>query len=62
MRVLTHALVGHDSHWEPDAQDWLREQDIYTFFLHSQFSQQDQPNDNGPNAALAACYREAYSE
>mmetsp|Transcript_63603 Transcript_63603/g.132418 ORF Transcript_63603/g.132418 Transcript_63603/m.132418 type:complete len:337 (+) Transcript_63603:433-1443(+) len=40
----------------------LREDKIFPFFLRSGNSEQDQPNDNGPNAHLKALYANAYME
>ena len=53
---------GHDSHWDPDALDLLHKNNIESFFLQSQISQNDQPNDNGPNACFKACYNETKEE
>ena len=50
---------GHDSHWDADALDWLSKNHVESFFLQSQNSENDQPNDNGPNACFKACYMNA---
>ena len=49
---------GHDSHWDADALDHLHRNGVESFFLQSQNSENDQPNDNGPNACLKSCYNE----
>mmetsp|Transcript_22960 Transcript_22960/g.34823 ORF Transcript_22960/g.34823 Transcript_22960/m.34823 type:complete len:226 (+) Transcript_22960:932-1609(+) len=43
---------GHGSHWDADALDLMSSNDIYSFFLKAEDSENDQPNDNGPNAGL----------
>ena len=55
-------LDGHDSHWDPDALAYLRENYIYPFFLKSGDSERDQPLDNGPHALMHSLYREAKSK
>ena len=35
---------------------------VHICFLRSQNSENDQPNDNGPNALLKSCYRESFDE
>ena len=49
---------GHDSHWDPDALELLHNNHVETFFLKAADSENDQPNDNGPNALLKGCYNE----
>ena len=49
-------LDGHDSHFDADALDHLAADGIHVFFLKANNSEQDQPNDNGPNSVLKACY------
>ena len=53
---------GHDSHWDPDALQLLKDAQVFVFFLRSQNSENDQPNDNGPNAALKAKYKESLEQ
>jgi len=43
---------GPDSHWDADALDLMHTNDIYLYFLKARDSENDQPNDNGPNACL----------
>ena len=53
---------GHDSHWDADALDVLHRRSVYSFFLKAGDSENDQPNDNGPNAGLKADYNEEKGE
>ena len=53
---------GHDSHWAPEALDLLAKQNVSSFFLKSGDSVRDQPNDNGPNCSLRACYNDCKDE
>lgn len=43
---------GHDSHWDADALEILNDNHVESFFLMAGNSENDQPNDNGPNACL----------
>ena len=45
-------LDAHSSHLDPAALDYLMDNNIYVFFLRANNSDNDQPNDNGPNAKL----------
>jgi hypothetical protein len=49
---------GHDSHWDADSLDLIAARHIVAFFLKAGDSENDQPNDNGPNACLKGCYNE----
>ena len=37
---------GHDSHFDSEALDLLASNHVYVFFLKSNNSEEDQPNDN----------------
>ena len=49
---------GHDSHFCSRAMTKLEDNNCDSFFLKSGDSENDQPNDNGPNACLKSCYDE----
>ena len=53
---------GHDSHWDADAMDLMAANHVQPFVLKAGDSENDQPNDNGPNAKLKACYNERKHE
>jgi len=53
---------GHGSHWDADALDLMSSNDIYSFFLKAEDSENDQPNDNGPNAGLKDDYNDEKAE
>lgn len=55
-------IDGHDSHFDSEALDQLASNNIFVFFLKSNNSEEDQPNDNGPNSALKACYDSKYDD
>eukprot|EP00545_Synedropsis_sp_CCMP1620_P002775 CAMPEP_0119009844 /NCGR_PEP_ID=MMETSP1176-20130426/4633_1 /TAXON_ID=265551 /ORGANISM="Synedropsis recta cf, Strain CCMP1620" /LENGTH=491 /DNA_ID=CAMNT_0006962423 /DNA_START=277 /DNA_END=1750 /DNA_ORIENTATION=+ len=50
---------GHDSHWDADALELMDTKHVQSFFLKSGDSENDQPNDNGPNACVKSCYNDA---
>ena len=58
--ILT--IDGHDSHMDPEALAYPREQNIYPFFLIAQNSTGDQAADNGVNALLKSHYEKAYED
>ena len=47
---------GHNSHWGADALNFLRTNYCHPFFLQSRNSENDQPNNNGPNECLKENY------
>jgi hypothetical protein len=49
-------IDGHDSHWDPDALQLLHDNHCFVFFLKAGDSENDQPNDNGPNALVKSIY------
>ena len=53
---------GHDSHWDADALDLLHKNNIESFFLQLQNSENNQPNDNRPNVCFKTCYNQAKDE
>ena len=52
---------GHDSHWDADALALMPERHVQAFFLKAGDSENDQPNDNGPNACVKSCYNDEKS-
>ena len=56
IQVLT--FDGHDSHFDADAFDYMHQKCIRNFILKSNDSTNDQPNDNGSNGKLRACYNQ----
>ena len=55
-------MDGHDSHFNSKALAYLKTYNVFVFFLRSNNSALDQPNDNGSNAALKALYMKFYEE
>lgn len=55
-------IDGHHSHWAPAALKILLEHNVHVFFLRSNNSDSDQPNDNGPNSTLKAAYGRFYDD
>jgi len=51
-------IDGHDSHWCPEALQLLKTNKVHVFFLRAANSENDQPNDNGPNAHIKALHSE----
>jgi len=49
-------IDGYGAHWDALALQTLLDSGIYPTFLRSQNSENDQPNDNGPNARLKGIY------
>jgi hypothetical protein len=49
-------MDGHDSHFDPDALQYLIDNNVFVFFLKSNDSINDQPNDMGPNSLFKSCY------
>lgn len=49
-------IDGHHSHKSPEALAELLAANIHVFFLRAGNSDNDQPNDNGPNSALKSLY------
>jgi hypothetical protein len=52
---------GHDSHWDADALALMPERHVEAFFLKAGDSENDQPNDNGPNGCMKSCYNDEKS-
>ena len=52
----------HDSHWDADTLELLTNKYSESFFLMDVNSTIDQPNDNGLNTALKACFSEVKDE
>jgi hypothetical protein len=50
---------GHDSHWDAAVLQYLLDNNVYVFFLQSQNSINDQPNDMGSNSKLQNCFDKA---
>ncbi len=55
-------LDRHDSHWCPYALQLLKDNTIHVFFLRSQNSTHDQPNDNGSNTTVKSIYMRMLGE
>ena len=55
-------MDGHDSHFDSEALDLLASNHVFVFFLKSNNSEENQPNDNGPNSALKALYDLHYDD
>ena len=55
-------MDGHDSHFDSEAVDLLASKHVYVFFLKSNNSEEDQPNDNGPNRSFTALYDLHYDD
>lgn len=53
-------IDGHDSHWSVKALAHFHNNFVFVFFLKSQNSINDQPNDMGPNAKWKAAYDAAF--
>ena len=53
-------LDAHDSHWGSEFLRFCRFHYIFVFFLPSNGSVNDQPNDNGPNAVIKSLYGKYY--
>ena len=53
---------GHDSHWDSDSLDLYSKRNCHPFFLKAGDSTNNQPNDNGPNAAFKVCYNDRKDE
>jgi hypothetical protein len=53
---------GHDSHFDADSFDYMHTKNIQPFILKSGDSTNDQPNDNGSNGKLKACYNKKLAE
>ena len=47
-----------DAHWDGDALEYLTKNFVQTFFLKSNDSENNQPNDNGFNAFVKAKYNQ----
>lgn len=56
MRPLFTYIDGAEGHWATEGLRLLLEQHVYVRFLRSHASEDDQPNDNGPNALWHSCY------
>ena len=52
-------MDAHDSHWGSVGLDFCLKHNIFPFFLRSNNSTEDQPNDNGSNAVVQAAYTKA---
>ena len=46
------SMDGHDSPFDNEVLDLLASNHVYVFFLKSNNSEEDQPNDKRPNSAL----------
>ena len=53
---------SHDSHRDSNSLDFLSQCHSHPFSLKAGDSTNDQPNDNGPNAAFKACYNDKKDE
>ena len=47
---------GHNSYWDDDTLDLMASSFVQPFVLKAGDSENDQPNANGSNAKLKACY------
>lgn len=66
---LPRNIKGHlllmdawEGHFSAQAMQIFKENHVYIVFLRSQNSENDQPNDNGPNAALKACFNTEHAK
>jgi hypothetical protein len=55
-------MDGHESHFDPDAGDFLLKHNIFPFFLKSNDSVNDAAMDNGPNAMVKGAYRRHFNK
>jgi hypothetical protein len=49
-------MDAHESHLNPDALQYLKDNNVFAFFLRANNSDVDQPNDNGPNSKLKSLF------
>ena len=66
---LPRNIKGHlllmdawEGHFSARAMEIFKENHVYIVFLRSQNSENDQPNDNGPNASLKSCFSREHAK